>query len=91
MYSRLTPQAVARTRRWVRLLQTDRAAPVWSPAVSYPTPEPLRVAARWLVDAGHAPGMQHEMVCVLLALYAAEVASDMDGAAGGAFIPRDAA
>jgi hypothetical protein len=31
------------------------------------------------------------MVCVLLAMYVVDVASEADGRFGGAFIPRDAA
>ena len=89
--TRLTPQAVARTRRWVTLLATDETAPAWSPFLRYDTPEPLRRAAQWLVDHGHAPDLDHEMVCILLVIYAVEAASEMGLGVGGAFIPRDAA
>jgi hypothetical protein len=89
--TRLTPQAVAQTRRWVMLLATHSGAPAWSPFVLYATPQPLRDAARWLVDEGHAPGLQHEMVCVLLAIFAVEAMSEMEREGGGAFIPQDAA
>jgi hypothetical protein len=92
MYHRLTPEAVAQTRVWTSLLLTDVTAPTWFPHVDYPTPEPLRAAARWLVERGHAEGMQLEMVCILLALYAGEAAWEaVDGASGGTFLPRDAA
>lgn len=89
--TRLTPQAMAQTRRWVMLLATDSGAPAWSPFVRYGTPQPLREAARWLVDEGYAPGLQHEMVCILLAIFAVEAMSEMDRGVGGAFIPKDAA
>ena len=87
----LTPQAVAQTRRWVTLLATDDTAPAWSPLVGYSTPDSLRAAAQWLVDRGHAPGLQHEMVCILLALFVIDVAPEMYGDVGGTFIPQDAA
>ena len=87
----LTPQAVAQTRRWVILLATDDTAPGWSPFVGYSTPESLRAAAQWLVDRGHAPGLAHEMVCILLALFVIDVAPEMYGDVGGTFIPQDAA
>ena len=89
----LTPQALAQTRRWVTLLATDDSAPAWSPFIGSSTPESLRAAAQWLVDGGHTPGLQHEMVCVLLALYVVDVAPETDayGDVGGAFIPQDAA
>jgi hypothetical protein len=48
------------------------------------TPEALRRAARWVVDNGHAPDLDHEMVCILLALYIAEHSAET-------FVPRDAA
>jgi hypothetical protein len=86
----LTPYAVARTRHWATLLATDATAPAWSPAIGYSTPDSLRAAAQWLVDRGHAPGLEHEMVCILLALFIIDVASEMDGEIGG-FIPQDAA
>jgi hypothetical protein len=89
--TRLTPHALAQTRRWATLLATDDSAPAWTPLVGYSTPESLRAAAQWLVDEGHAPGLKHEMVCVLLAIYVVDVASEADGGIGGAFIPRDAA
>ena len=92
MYHRLTPEAVAQARGWVSMLLDDTTAPSWFPHVDYSSPEPLRAAASWLVECGHADGMQHEMVCILLALYAGEAAWEaMDGASGGALIPRDAA
>jgi hypothetical protein len=91
MNHELTPAALARVRRWVTLLETDPTAPDWSPAVSYATPQPLRRAALWLVHNGHAPGLRHELVCVLLALYALDATSDVDDASAGLFIPRDAA
>jgi hypothetical protein len=87
----LTPHALAQTRRWATLLATDDTAPVWHPFVGYSTPESLRAAAQWLIDEGHAPGLRHEMVCVLLAMYVVDVGSEADGGFGGAFIPRDAA
>jgi hypothetical protein len=59
--------------------------------VGHSTPASLRAAAQWLVDEGHAPGLNHEMVCILLAIYVIDVASEADGAFGGALIPRDAA
>ena len=39
------------------------------------------------------PDCQHEMVCVLLALYVVDVAPETEayGDVGGAFIPQDAA
>jgi hypothetical protein len=89
--TRLTPQALMQTRRWATLLATDDSAPAWTPLVGYSTPDSLRAAAQWLVDEGHAPGLKHEMVCVLLAIYVVDVASEADGGFGGAFIPRDAA
>jgi hypothetical protein len=89
--TRLTPHALAKTRRWATLLATDDGAPAWTPLVGYSTPDSLRAAAQWLVDEGHAPGLKHEMVCVLLAIYVVDVASEADGGFGGAFIPRDAA
>ena len=87
----LTPHALAQTRRWATLLATDDTAPAWHPFVGYSTPDSLRAAAQWLVDEGHAPGLNHEMVCILLAIYVVDVASEADGRFGGAFIPRDAA
>jgi hypothetical protein len=87
----LTPHALAQTRRWATLLATDDTAPAWHPFVGYSTPDSLRAAAQWLVDEGHAPGLRHEMVCILLAIYVIDVASEADGGLGGAFIPRDAA
>ena len=87
----LTPYALAQTRRWATLLATDDTAPAWHPFVGYSTPSSLRAAAQWLVDEGHAPGLTHEMVCILLAIYVVDVASEADGEFGGAFIPRDAA
>jgi hypothetical protein len=89
MPTRLTAHAEAQTRRWVALLATDDSAPAWFPYVGYSTPESLRAAAQWLVDEGHAPGLQHEMVCILLAMFVIDVASDGD--VGGEFIPQDAA
>jgi hypothetical protein len=89
--TRLTPHALAQTRRWATLLATDDSAPAWTPLVGYSTPDSLRAAAQWLVEEGHAPGLKHEMVCVLLAIYVVDVASEADGGFGGAFIPRDAA
>ncbi len=87
----LTPRAVAQTRRWATLLATDDTAPPWHPRPGYSTPDSLRAAGQWLVDQGHAPGLRHEMVCILLALYVIDVASQPDGGFGGAFVPRDAA
>ena len=89
--TRLTPPALAQTRRWTTLLATDDSAPAWTPLVGSSTPDSLRAAAQWLIDEGHAPGLKHEMVCVLLAIYVVDVASEADGGFGGAFIPRDAA
>jgi hypothetical protein len=91
MPTRLTPHAEAQARRWATLLATDDTAPAWFPFVGRSTPESLRAAAQWLVDQGHAPGLQHEMVCVLLALFVVDVAAGSDGRMGGAFIPKDAA
>jgi hypothetical protein len=91
MHTALTPQAVARTRRWITVLATDPTAPDWFPSVLYSTPEPLRAAARWLVDKGHALGMSEEMVSILLALYAIDAASELDGWTDIAFVPGDAA
>jgi hypothetical protein len=87
----LTPHALAQTRRWATLLATDDTAPAWHPFVGYSTPDSLRAAAQWLVDEGHAPGLNHEMVCILLAIYVIDVASGTDGEFGGAFLPKDAA
>jgi hypothetical protein len=87
----LTPRALAQTRRWARLLAADDSAPVWHPFVGYSTPDSLRAAAQWLIDEGHAPGLRHEMVCILLAIYVVDIASEAEGGFGGAFIPRDAA
>ena len=89
--TQLTPHALAQTRRWATLLATDDSAPTWHPFVGYSTPSSLRAAAQWLVDEGHAPGLKHEMVCILLAIYVVDVASEADGRFGGALIPRDAA
>jgi hypothetical protein len=89
--TRLTPHALAQTRRWATLLATDDSAPAWHPLVGHSTPDALRAAAQWLVDEGHAPGLRHEMVCVLLAIYVVDVASEAYGGSGGAFVPRDAA
>jgi hypothetical protein len=72
-------------------LATDETAPPWSPTLGASTPESLRTAAWWLVERGHATGLDHQMVCILLALYIA----DRSGAAGdgleGEALPRDAA
>lgn len=87
----LTPLALEQTRRWATLLRTDATAPVWHPFVGYSTPDSLRAAAQWLIDEGHAPGLNHEMVCILLAIYVIDVASATDSEFGGAFVPRDAA
>ena len=73
-----------RIRRWLALLATDETAPAWNPRVPFSTPEALRRAARWVVDNGHAPDLDHEMVCILLALYIAEHSAET-------FVPRDAA
>lgn len=87
----LTPRALAQTQRWATLLATDESAPAWHPLVGYSTPNALRAAAQWLIHEGHAPGLTHEMVCVLLAIYVVDVASEAHGGFGGAFIPSDAA
>jgi hypothetical protein len=87
----LTPHALAQTRRWATLLATDPTAPAWRPFVGHSTPSSLRAAALWLIDQGHAPGLTHEMVCILLAIYVVDVASGEEGGFGGALHPRDAA
>jgi hypothetical protein len=87
----LTPHAGAQTRRWATLLATDDTAPAWHPLVGYSTPSSLRAAAQWLIDEDHAPGLTHEMVCILLAIYVIDVASAADEGSDGALIPRDAA
>ena len=91
MATQLTPYAVARVRRWMLLLATDQTAPPWSPALGASTPASLRAAAWWLVAQGHAAGLDHQMVCILLAL---GIADDVGGEAeelGGEALPRDAA
>jgi hypothetical protein len=73
----VTPQAVARIRCWIALLAADQTAPAWNPVEDYGTPETLRAAARWLVDNGHVPEMDHELVCVLLALFSINLRSEI--------------
>lgn len=87
----VTPQAVARIRCWIALLAADPTAPAWNPVEDYRTPETLRAAARWLVDSGHVPEMDHELVCVLLALFSINLRSEMGEEIDGRFMPRDAA
>ena len=91
MATQLTPYAAARVRRWMLLLATDETAPRWSPTLGASTPASLRAAAWWLVARGHAPDLDHELVCILLAL---AVADDLGGAGAGLdgeALPRDAA
>jgi hypothetical protein len=91
MATQLTPYAAARVRRWMLLLSTDATAPPWNPRLGASTPASLRAAAWWLVARGHAAGLDHQMVCILLAL---AIADDLDGAGeepGGEPLPRDAA
>jgi len=86
----LTPQALAQIRRWMMLLATDATAPAWTPVVRCSTPETLRRAARWLVEHGHAPGMNADMVGILLAMFMIDVPMEaLDAAA--VFFPQDAA
>ena len=86
----MTPQALAQIRRWMTLLATDVTAPAWTPVVRCSTPETLRRAARWLVEHGHAPGMNADMVGILLAMFMIDVPAEaLDAAA--VFFPQDAA
>jgi hypothetical protein len=82
---------VARIRCWIALLAADVRAPAWNPVEDYRTPETLRAAARWLVDNGHVPDMDHELVCVLLALFSINLRLEMGEEIDGRFMPRDAA
>ena len=87
MATELTPYAVARIRRWMTLLATDESAPPWNPTLRSSTPETLRGAARWIVDNGHAFGLDDGMVCILLAHYIV----DHPAAIEDELVPRDAA
>jgi hypothetical protein len=82
---------VARVRRWLLLITTDETAPRWSPTLGRSTPESLRAAAWWLVERGHAPDLDHQMVCILLALYLADRPGEAGDELGGELLPRDAA
>jgi hypothetical protein len=91
MATQLTPYAAARVRRWMLLLASDETAPPWNPTLGASTPASLRAAAWWLVARGHAAGLDHQMVCILLAF---AIADDVGGAGeelGGESLPRDAA
>jgi hypothetical protein len=87
----VTPQAVARIQCWIALLAADQTAPAWSPVEDYRTPDTLRAAAQWLVDNGHVTEMDHELVCVLLALFSINLRSEMGEELDGRLVPRDAA
>jgi hypothetical protein len=87
----VTSQAVAQIRCWIALLAADETAPAWNPAEDYRTPQTLRSAAQWLVDNGHVVEMDHELVCVLLALFSIGLRSEMWEEIDGRFMPRDAA
>jgi hypothetical protein len=91
MATQLTPYAAARVRRWMLLLATDETAPRWSPMVGASTPASLRAAAWWLVARGHAAGLDHQMVCILLALAIADDLGEGGEELGGEPLPRDAA
>ena len=87
----LTPHALAQTRRWATLLATDDDG---SRVASVRGLQHARLPARRGPVAGRRrprPGLNHEMVCILLAIYVIDVASVTDGEFGGAFVPRDAA
>ena len=47
----------------------------------------LRAAAQWLVDNGHVRELDHELLCVLLALFSIDLVSELEAQ----FVPRDAA
>jgi hypothetical protein len=72
-------------------LTTDETAPPWSPTLGRSTPEALRAAAWWLVERGHAPDLDHQMVCILLALYIADRPGETGDGLEGELLPRDAA
>jgi hypothetical protein len=91
MPTQLTPYAAARVRQWVLQLTTDDTAPAWSPTLGRSTPESLRTAAWWLVERGHAPDLDHHMVCILLALYIADRSDEEGHGREGEVLPRDAA
>ena len=91
MATELTPRALAQVRRWMMLLATDDTAPAWTPVIQHSTPETLRRAARWLVERGHAPGMSHDMVGILLALFMVDVALEIDDDGEAELLPQDAA
>jgi hypothetical protein len=91
MATQLTPYAAARVRRWMLLLSTDATAPPWNPRLGASTPASLRAAAWWLVARGHAAGLDHQMVCILLALYLADRPGEAGDELGGELLPRDAA
>ena len=82
---------MARLRRWMMLLAGDETAPAWNPTLTFSTPESLRGAAWWLVENGHAAELDHEMVCILLALYIVDHPGEAEDELGGELIPRDAA
>ncbi len=86
MPAELTPHATARIGRWLIALAVDDTAPPWNPTLPGSTPESLRRAARWLIDRGHAPDLELEMVCVLLALFVVRLPgggpSALSGSAG---------
>jgi hypothetical protein len=73
------------------LLATDETAPAWSPKLGRSTPESLRAAAWWLVERGHAPDLDHLMVCILLAFAIADRPGAAGDGLGGEVLPRDAA
>ena len=73
------------------LLATDDTAPAWTPVVQHSTPETLRRAARWLADHGYAPGMDREMVGILLAMFMIGIRLELDDDAGAELLPQDAA
>ena len=73
----LTPHALAQTAA----LGDACSPPTTPPPPGIPSwatarPSSLRAAAQWLVDEGHAPGLKHEMVCILLAMYVIDVAPE---------------
>jgi hypothetical protein len=91
MATELTPQAVAQIRRWIMLLATDDTAPAWIPVVQRSTPFSLRRAALWIVERGHAPGMDPDMVGILLALFMIDIPLDLSAEDEAEFLPQDAA
>ena len=91
MATQLTLYAEARVRRWMFLLATDETAPPWSPTLGGSTPASLQAAAWWLVARGHAAGLDHQMVCILLAFAIAEDVGGADAGLDEETLPRDAA